>query len=139
MMLRDIEETPSLLKGEVTEQFVRCGKSNCRCRQGEMHGPYHYRVWREGEKIRKQYVRPEDVEAVRNACQTYQEARLHLRAHQQSREALSRSIRQSWHASRKAVNTCDGALAPLPFPAPSPDRAHAAKVGHGNHSRTFFA
>ena len=41
------------LEGEVCVQFIRCGKSGCRCQAGHLHGPYHYRVWREGAQVRK--------------------------------------------------------------------------------------
>lgn len=35
---------------------VRCGKKNCRCSRGELHGPYWYAYWTEGGKTRSQYV-----------------------------------------------------------------------------------
>jgi hypothetical protein len=106
MAVSDIVDKPALLKGDVIMQFVRCGKSNCHCSTGELHGPYYYRVWRDGEKIRKQYVRSEDVPAVREACRAYVEARNALKQHQQAQQALQRSIRRSWQATRKAINTC---------------------------------
>jgi hypothetical protein len=34
-------------------EWVRCGKTNCRSCP---HGPYWYHYWREGKKIRKEYV-----------------------------------------------------------------------------------
>jgi hypothetical protein len=55
--------------GVVLPQWVRCGKSNCRCAQGRLHGPYFYRFWREGGRLRKTYVRPAEVEEVRAACE----------------------------------------------------------------------
>ncbi|MEA3198629.1 MAG: hypothetical protein QOE90_57 [Thermoplasmata archaeon] len=35
---------------------IRCGKTNCRCRAGQLHGPYTYKYWREGGRLRKAYV-----------------------------------------------------------------------------------
>lgn len=35
---------------------VRCGKRNCRCSRGELHGPYWYAYWTEGGKTRSEYV-----------------------------------------------------------------------------------
>jgi hypothetical protein len=35
---------------------VRCGKKNCRCSRGELHGPYWYAYWTEGGKTRSEYV-----------------------------------------------------------------------------------
>lgn len=57
-----------MLPGTVHVQWVRCGRANCRCSHGQLHGPYHYRFWREGGRLRKQYVKRSDVEAVTAAC-----------------------------------------------------------------------
>ena len=56
------------LEGEVCPQFIRCGKPGCRCQYDKPHGPYHYRIWREGTRVRKVYVKATEVEAVRAAC-----------------------------------------------------------------------
>jgi len=69
-----LPKIPEKLAGTVQPQFVRCGKANCRCANGELHGPYFYRFWRDSYgRLRKQYVRKADVEAVRTACQAAQE------------------------------------------------------------------
>ena len=94
-----------MLKGDLMEQMVRCGKPTCHCRDGKLHGPYHYRVWREGEKIRKEYVRPEDAAGVRAACDAYRAARQFLRGHQAECETLNRSIRSHWRVSKKIIRT----------------------------------
>lgn len=67
------EEHPPLspLPGEICEQYVRCGKPNCRCNDGHLHGPYHYRVWREGARVFKQYVKPAELEATRERCRLH--------------------------------------------------------------------
>ena len=61
------------LPGVVLPQWIRCGKSNCRCALGELHGPYHYRFWRENGKLRKQYVKKADVDEIRARCQARQQ------------------------------------------------------------------
>lgn len=39
------------------QEHVRCGKPNCWCREGAIaHGPYTYKYWKEGGKLRKEYV-----------------------------------------------------------------------------------
>ena len=38
------------------QERVKCGKPACRCRQGELHGPYTYKYWKEDGKLRKAYV-----------------------------------------------------------------------------------
>jgi uncharacterized coiled-coil DUF342 family protein len=30
------------LPGSLRRRLIRCGKCNCRCRQGQLHGPYYY-------------------------------------------------------------------------------------------------
>jgi hypothetical protein len=46
------------LVGSITYQLerVRCGKSNCKCATGELHGPYWYGYWSEGGKTKSMYV-----------------------------------------------------------------------------------
>ena len=45
-------------------QHTRCGKPQCRCAAGHLHGPYHYLRWREGRFHRRRYVRLLDVPVV---------------------------------------------------------------------------
>jgi hypothetical protein len=37
-------------------QVVRCGKENCKCRKGSLHGPYWYACWVENGKTKSQYI-----------------------------------------------------------------------------------
>lgn len=32
------------IRGSCVEQFLTCGKKNCRCRKGRRHGPFYYLV-----------------------------------------------------------------------------------------------
>jgi hypothetical protein len=73
-----VEVLPKTLPGAVCAQWVRCGRPNCRCAQGSPHGPYHYRFWREGGRLRKEYVRRSDVERVRAQCQARRQGRQEL-------------------------------------------------------------
>ena len=52
-----------MLPGWVCRQFVRRGKKLC--------GPYWYRFWREGGRLRKMYVRPERLGVVRIQCEEW--------------------------------------------------------------------
>jgi hypothetical protein len=63
------EKLPKMLPAAVCAQYVRCGKSGCKCASGLLHGPYHYCFWREGGKLKKAYVRKADVAEVRSICQ----------------------------------------------------------------------
>ena len=60
--LSDVE---ALLRGTVVTQGRRCGKENCRCADGALHGPYTYlSVPRPGRRPRLVYVPAELTETV---------------------------------------------------------------------------
>jgi hypothetical protein len=48
--------------------MVRCGKPNCKCARGELHGPYYYHFERLGGKLVKRYLKAAEVEQTRAAC-----------------------------------------------------------------------
>jgi hypothetical protein len=50
-----------LLKGSLHVEMKGCGRPNCRCERGYLHGPYFYRRWRQDGRQRKQYVPRENV------------------------------------------------------------------------------
>jgi uncharacterized protein DUF6788 len=50
------ETLPKTGIGSMHLEFKRCGRPNCRCRHGLLHGPYLYRHRREGGRQRKEYV-----------------------------------------------------------------------------------
>jgi hypothetical protein len=82
------------LKGTVCTQWVRCGRSNCRCATGRLHGPYHYRLWRVAGKVRKAYVRPADLDRVRAQCRARQEQRRALAAGWDQWRRLTAQVRE---------------------------------------------
>jgi|SRR5664279_84600 len=58
----------ALLLGSLISQGRRCGKENCRCANGQLHGPYLYlSVTRPGRRPRQVYVPAELTDAVRSA------------------------------------------------------------------------
>ena len=63
---------PKTLPGVVLEQWKRCGRKNCRCAVGPLHGPYYFRFWRQDGRLRKTYVPRDAVEAVRSQCKARQ-------------------------------------------------------------------
>ncbi len=81
-------------KGALCPQWVRCGKTACRCAHGELHGPYQYLFWREGGRRRKRYVRLADVADVQAALAEWR--RLHPPAWRMRQELaeLHRLLRQ---------------------------------------------
>lgn len=79
------------LPGAVVAHLVRCGRHNCRCSRGTLHGPYFYRYWRDGKARRKTYVRKAEVQSIRAACATY---RGEQRAHRELVQAATAEWRQ---------------------------------------------
>jgi hypothetical protein len=88
------ETLPKPLPGVVCPQWVRCGRPTCRCARGELHGPYHYRFWREGGRLRKAYVRPAELEEVLARCEARRQARLELRAGWETWRNLLAAVRE---------------------------------------------
>jgi hypothetical protein len=74
------ELLPKTLPGVVCPQWVQCGRPGCRCSHGRLHGPYFYRFWREGGRLRKEYVKRSEVEEVRARCQARRQLRRELQA-----------------------------------------------------------
>ncbi len=71
--LKNQKPLPKTLPGAVCQQWKRCGRAGCKCANGALHGPYFYRFWRERGRLRKAYVKPADLAAVRAACKREQE------------------------------------------------------------------
>lgn len=87
------------LPGKLCEQFIRCGKAGCRCQEGERHGPYYYRIWREGSRVQKVYVKREEMDAVQAACDSYRDYLAGLRVLREMRLQLTRRVS---HECRRA-------------------------------------
>lgn len=82
----------SYLSGAVVEKYRKCGKPNCRCANGTLHGPYHYRTWREAGKQQWQYIPRSEVQAVMQACETNRRVQKRLRQERgRMQEVLQRS------------------------------------------------
>ena len=81
------------LPGAICTQMVRCGRANCKCSKGEPHGPFHYRFYYEAGKLRKKYVRRQDLLAVIKACSIYKEQRVVWRTMIQDAQKQWRELR----------------------------------------------
>jgi hypothetical protein len=88
------------IKGEICTQYIRCGKRECKCQRGELHGPYYYHVWRDGARVRKVYVKSVDVEYMRACCRAYRELSRALVEIRGTREDLTRNIKKSLRRSK---------------------------------------
>ena len=75
----DPNVTNEFAPGTLVGQMVRCGKPNCKCSRGELHGPYFWRCYRLGGRIVKYYVRKADLTATRAACAEWHRLQARLR------------------------------------------------------------
>ncbi|WP_415383529.1 DUF6788 family protein [Halosimplex sp. TS25] len=53
-----IEAVEESSDGTVVIKKVSCGKDNCKCQRGELHGPYKYVVRRQGDGLQWDYRGP---------------------------------------------------------------------------------
>jgi uncharacterized LabA/DUF88 family protein len=51
----------SILPGSMVEKYIMCGKSGCRCKNGELHGPFYYLSSKENNKTKMLFLK-KDVE-----------------------------------------------------------------------------
>ncbi len=100
--LKDSKELEPL-EGEVCPQFIRCGKPGCRCQYDKPHGPYHYRIWREGTRVRKVYVKATEVEAVRAACVLHRTLSRSLQDVRQEKLQLTQSMNKEWRRTQRLI------------------------------------
>jgi hypothetical protein len=89
---------PKMLPGVVCWQWIRCGRAGCRCAKGSLHGPYVYRFFRQGNRLRKVYVRKANVDQVAEACN--------------ARRALRQQLQASWQEWRNLLAGIRGAESP---------------------------
>ena len=57
------QEPPKIqpLPGFIETRYIKCGRSNCHCTTGKGHGPYHYWVYKSGNRKFKKYVKRDDL------------------------------------------------------------------------------
>lgn len=41
-LLQSLKPPPELIHASFLERFLKCGRPNCHCRQGDKHGPFFY-------------------------------------------------------------------------------------------------
>jgi hypothetical protein len=94
METKNEKPLPKMLPGYVCAQWKKCGKSNCRCVSGELHGPYYYRFWWDGGRQHKSFIRKADVERVREACEAYRRVKALTRENRTRQRRHMRYLQQ---------------------------------------------
>ena len=56
LLARRLGRRGELMRGSLARLYVRCGRKDCRCAQGERHGPYLYVSVFQGRRTKSVYV-----------------------------------------------------------------------------------
>jgi hypothetical protein len=91
---------PKMMPGTVHIQFVRCGKQNCKCAGGELHGAYYYHFIRVNGKLRKRYLKASEVEEIQRACHRRQKQEKEQREDNRTVWQLLRQLRENLRETR---------------------------------------
>jgi len=86
-------KTPALISYR-----VRCGKRNCRCAEGALHGPYWFLRWRSGVTQRRRYVKRDEVIEVARIVQERTQAERRART---ERRMAAIQLRQAFRMCRE--------------------------------------
>ena len=82
------------LPGSLSAAWQRCGRQNCRCAKGGLHGPYWSRFWRENGRRRREYVRTVDLQQVRASIAEWRRLHPPTRSERETLAGLRRLFRQ---------------------------------------------
>ena len=104
-----------LRPGKLSQQYNVCGKADCRCKADppQKHGPYYQVSFTRNGKSSTQFVREENLAAVR----------LQLRNYQRLRELMDRWITLGMELSRLKLQPSEGSR------SVSPKRPRGQRVG----------
>jgi hypothetical protein len=78
-------------------QFKRCGRNNCKCKNGSAHGPYYYHSWYVDGIRYKTYIKKVDFDRINAGIEAFRTQR---RDQQQSAAEFKTMLREMREASR---------------------------------------
>src|SRR5262245_58051687 len=107
MKVKTKKSLPKMLRGSICAQMVRCGRANCKCIRGELHGPYHYHFYRFGKILRKRYVPACDVAEMLAACAAWRQRTQDLRRKEQRERRRLRTARDLLKSDENLVAMLD--------------------------------
>src|SRR6185295_14291898 len=94
---------PKMVRGTICSQKVRCGKSNCKCASGDLHGPYYYHFERIGGLLKKRYVKPAELERLRRVCESRRAAERQTRVIARSNQRHWRKLSEELRVSERLI------------------------------------
>lgn len=71
LLLKDISNLTLLLHGSWLERYSTCSRQECKCHQGQRHGPHYCLVVNEDGKQRQKYVPQSKVDAAQAGLAQY--------------------------------------------------------------------
>ncbi len=69
MLFREITALTDVLWGNILERYTTCSRPNCRCHQGERHGPRYYLVTTEDGRQKQRYLPVRHASKIRKAAE----------------------------------------------------------------------
>lgn len=78
-VMRQLADTPEILRGSLLERYLTCGKPGCKCARGERHGPVWYLsvTLKAGQTVGMQ-MPVEQLELVRGWLENYRQLKQSL-------------------------------------------------------------
>jgi hypothetical protein len=70
-LFAEISKLTSLLHGSLLERYSTCARKDCKCRQGQRHGPHYCLVVNEEGRQRQKYISLSQVSAAREGLNQY--------------------------------------------------------------------
>ena len=70
-LLEELGSLSLMLRGSYLERFSTCSHPNCRCHEGQRHGPRAYVVVTEQKRQRQHYVPKDQQKAVQRGVDQY--------------------------------------------------------------------
>ena len=111
LLARRLGRRGALMRGSLAQLYVRCGRKDCRCAQGQKHGPYLYVSVFQGRRTKSVYV-PRHLEMevrqwVQNAQAVQKDlleiTRLNAERLRRARESEGKGLRGApWKRSRRS-------------------------------------
>jgi hypothetical protein len=97
-LLRQLLRPGRMIAGSFYEMYKKCGRANCRCAFGELHGPYPVISFARGGRRWTRSVprnREQDVRARAEAYRQFRHRRARLRQAMKRIDEIVRSIRDA--------------------------------------------
>jgi hypothetical protein len=82
------------LPGHLEEKYVSCGRPNCCCAKGKLHGPYFYRRWEKHCHRHTKYVRKGEVLTIKKRISAFKCNKDERRQARNTNRQLIREIRE---------------------------------------------